>query len=66
MLDLDEYLIDEGDDLDIEVTEDLSTIKDPKVLENEKREARKRSYYRNRQKYADKRRKARQESETEE
>ena len=56
--------IDEGDDISIDVMEDLSTIKDPRVLENEKREARRRSYMRNRSKYAANRHRKHAEEET--
>lgn len=48
--------IDEADDIsNIQGMEDTSTIRDPRVLENEKKAARRRSYMRNRSKYVDKR-----------
>ena len=63
---LEDYLIDdeidEDDDIGIDATEDLSTIRDPRVLENEKKEARRRAYMRNRSKYANRKRNTLEES----
>lgn len=53
MIDLEKFLISSTDEeTDLTAAEDLSTIRDPKVLENEKKEARRRNYMRNRSKYA--------------
>ena len=51
----DDEIDETADIVDISVTEDTSTIRDPRVLENEKRAARRRSYMRNRSKYVDRR-----------
>ena len=52
-MDLDKFIIDDLDNPpDIFTEEDFSTIRDPDVLERAKKEARRRSYMRNRQKWA--------------